>query len=248
MTIQDAAWCDENTRIVCEIFADKVQKGNRSRTHLNKTGYKNVIQMFHERTATDHEETGIGWDESEKNIVISKTWWKETSAKIKGCTRFKNGGLQNEEKLGTIFEDLCNTSDDHWCASSGAGPSQTNLSCDEVDNDDDSEPEEVTPVGVLPGYTRGRGKRGRGADNKKGKKPKTSVGHWFQEQMSKIVEMNERTTASCESITRREDKSVCSIQDVMALVKDCGVVPGTNEHFIASLVFTKKAKREMFMT
>ena len=62
------------------------------------------------------------------------------------------------------------------------------------------------------------------------------------------MEMNERTTASCESIARREDTSSCSIQDVMALVKDCGATSGTNEHFIASIVFTKRAEREMFMT
>jgi hypothetical protein len=66
--------------------------------------------------------------------------------------------------------------------------------------------------------------------------------------MGKIVEMNERTTASCESIAMREDKSACSIKDVMALVKECGVVPSTNEHFIASIVFTKISEREMFMT
>jgi hypothetical protein len=79
-------------------------------------------------------------------------------------------------------------------------------------------------------------------------KQKTSDGNWFHEQMGKIVEMNERTTASCESIAKREDLSGCSIQDVMALVKDCGVVPSTNEHFAATLVFTNKAKHYMFMT
>lgn len=42
--------CDENTRIVCEIFADKVDKGHHSNTHLSKTGYKNVIERFKERT------------------------------------------------------------------------------------------------------------------------------------------------------------------------------------------------------
>jgi hypothetical protein len=45
-----ADWCDENTRIVCEIFADEVLKGNRSSTHLSKTGYKNVIERFKDRT------------------------------------------------------------------------------------------------------------------------------------------------------------------------------------------------------
>jgi hypothetical protein len=34
-----ADWGDDNTRIVCEIFADEVLKGHRSGTHLNKTRY-----------------------------------------------------------------------------------------------------------------------------------------------------------------------------------------------------------------
>jgi hypothetical protein len=66
--------------------------------------------------------------------------------------------------------------------------------------------------------------------------------------MCKIVEMNERKTTSCEAIARREDKSGCSIRDVMTLVKDCGIVPNINEHLVASLLFTKRSKREMFMT
>jgi hypothetical protein len=43
-------WCDENLSIVCEIFADEVDKGNQAHTHLSKTGYKNVIQRFKDRT------------------------------------------------------------------------------------------------------------------------------------------------------------------------------------------------------
>jgi hypothetical protein len=118
-----------------------------------------------------------------------------------------------------MFEDLRNTSDDHWCASSGVAPSQPSppQSPIPVDGEDepfneknDSELEEVTPIS-------GRGKRGRRANNTKEKKLKTSTGHWFYEQMGKIVEINERTTASCESIARREDNSGCSIKNVMLL-------------------------------
>jgi hypothetical protein len=151
-----------------------------------------------------------------------------------------------------MFEDIRNTGDEHWSASSGISPFPVNLSRhsspsplddeDEADNDDESEPKEVTPPKVQ-GV-----KRGGGASNMKGKEPKTSGGNWFHEQMGKIVEMNERTTASCKFIARREDLSGCSIQDVMALVKDCGAIPSTNEHFAATLVFTKRAEREMFMT
>lgn len=41
-----ADWCDENTRIVCELFAAEVLIGNRDNTHLNKAGYKNVMEKF----------------------------------------------------------------------------------------------------------------------------------------------------------------------------------------------------------
>jgi hypothetical protein len=102
-----ADWSDDNSRIVCEIFADEVLKGNRSSTHLNKTGYKNVIARFKERTGIVYtrmqfknrwdklkqdygiwkklkrKETGLGWDESGKNIVMPESWWKKT-AKVRG--------------------------------------------------------------------------------------------------------------------------------------------------------------------
>jgi hypothetical protein len=34
----------------------------------------------------------------------------------------------------------------------------------------------------------------------------------------------------------------------MTLVKSCGAVPSTNEHFAATLLFTNRPEREMFMT
>jgi hypothetical protein len=81
-----ADWSDENTKVVCEIFAEEVENGNRSNTHLNKIGYKNVIQNFYQRIGILYErkqfknkweklkidygiwrqlankETDIGWD------------------------------------------------------------------------------------------------------------------------------------------------------------------------------------------
>jgi hypothetical protein len=56
--ISMATWTDENTRIVCEIFAEQVLIGNRSSTHLNKAGFTNVIEKFKERT----------------NILYTKMW------------------------------------------------------------------------------------------------------------------------------------------------------------------------------
>jgi hypothetical protein len=98
-----ADWGDDNTRIVSEFFADEVLKGDGSSTHLNKTGYNNVIARFKERTRLTYSrlqfknkwdklkqdygiwkklkrnETGLGWDESGKNIVMPEAWWKKTA-------------------------------------------------------------------------------------------------------------------------------------------------------------------------
>ncbi|PUZ59735.1 hypothetical protein GQ55_4G066300 [Panicum hallii var. hallii] len=264
-----AFWSDERTRIVCDIFAEEVLIGNRSSTHLNKAGYNNVIQKFKtatgleytrkqfknkwERLKSDHSiwkqlkaQTGLGWD-GNGNINMTDEWWKKMSKEIKGSGRFKTRGLQNEEKLEIMFENLHNTGEDHWCASSGVPPSQSYQPSEEEEEEeeeDNSEPDPGTPTG-------GAKRRNRLSDNSKGKQPKTSKGSWLLGKVERMVEMNERTTRSCESIARSVKEKVqfvCSIQEVMALVKDCGAVPGTNEHFIATTIFTKKVEREMFMT
>ena len=50
----EAVWDCENTCILYDIFVDQVQKGNHAKTDLSKTGYKNVIQRFKERTGLEY--------------------------------------------------------------------------------------------------------------------------------------------------------------------------------------------------
>ncbi|KAJ1297024.1 hypothetical protein BS78_01G346400 [Paspalum vaginatum] len=189
------------------------------------------------------KQTGIGWDETHTDIIMPEAWWKKMAVAVKGSNRFRNRGLQNEKLMSIMFQNIHNTGDDHWCASSGVAPTQPDfpyesspqISLDEEDNYD-SDPEDVTP-------TSSRSKRGSSQGQTKGKKTKTSGGQWFQDKMGELVAMNERTTASCESMASREDKSRFSINEV-----ECGATSGTNEHFIATIAFTKRAEREMFMT
>jgi len=49
-----ADWNEENTAIVCELFAEQVKAHNRSGTHLNKSGYINVMDKFEERTGLSY--------------------------------------------------------------------------------------------------------------------------------------------------------------------------------------------------
>ena len=74
-----------------------------------------------------------------------------------------------------MFQDLMNTGEDYWSASSGIAPScetSSGINPDEEvgDDDDDSDLDDVTPMS-------GRGtKRGMVNDNGKGKKAKTTQG------------------------------------------------------------------------
>jgi phage tail sheath gpL-like len=79
-----------------------VQKGNCDSTHLNKTGYSNIITRFKDKTGllytrkqfknkwdtmkTDYgiwklitKETSLGWSASGKDIDMTTAWWKETT-------------------------------------------------------------------------------------------------------------------------------------------------------------------------
>jgi hypothetical protein len=51
--------------------------------------------------------------------------------------------------------------------------------------------------------------------------------------MSKLVELNKQTTTSCESmvLARTQETPGSSIKDVMQLVKACGPIAGSKEHF-----------------
>ncbi|XP_066311038.1 L10-interacting MYB domain-containing protein-like [Miscanthus floridulus] len=113
-----ADWTDENVRIVCELFAEQVEIGNRSSTHLNKASFTNVIQKFKQRTGILYtrkqfknkwdklkveygiwkqlvdRQTGIGWDESGKNIDMPEEWWKKMANAVKGSGRFRYKGLK----------------------------------------------------------------------------------------------------------------------------------------------------------
>ncbi len=159
---------------------------------------------------------------------------------IPGCTKFIKAGLQNEELLEKMFEDIRNTGADHWSLGQGTIPTATNDAIHIADdNEIDDETEDDEPSA----------KRKRGGSSKVDKSKKSKSGSQkMVEEMSKSNELSAQTLSSIQSFTKtREDPPGCSIKDVMALVEECGAVEGTNEHFIATEIFIKKDQREMFV-
>jgi hypothetical protein len=119
-----------------------------------------------------------------------------------------------------MFEDLRNTGDDHFGASSGLIPEHSpliNLEGGDEDGDSDdvsSEEEKATPP------PKGKGKRIVDAENDKGKMAKTSAGQWMQYQVSKMVVFHERSAMSVESMVARKEET-----KGLTIVKECGGRP-----------------------
>ena len=81
---------------------------------------------------------------------------------------FQKAGLQNEDLLAKIFEDLRNTGEDHWSPANGSMPqSPQNVDAeDHGDENEDKESEEEDESSII----NNKGKRVGGAIEGKGKK------------------------------------------------------------------------------
>ncbi|XP_062179405.1 L10-interacting MYB domain-containing protein-like [Phragmites australis] len=154
-----AKWPNERTWIVCEIFAKQVRIGNRSSTHFNKVGYDNMIAKFKERTDLSYMKLQFKnrWDKLKREYATWKLLLKQTSLgwikqrDIPRSFRFEHRGLQNEDKLKIMFEDLRNTGADHWDASSGTLPGSPHGPEDEGEGEGDEDTDYEEECGATPG-------------------------------------------------------------------------------------------------
>ncbi|PVH61543.1 hypothetical protein PAHAL_3G057500 [Panicum hallii] len=124
----EAEWNDERTRIICELFVEQVHAGNRPNTHLNNIGYRTVAAKFQQRTQLLYTKlqlknkwdkfksdyitwkkllvvgAGLPWDAARGTFVADDEWWKKTNKELPGARRYRNLGLQHEDKLKIMFD------------------------------------------------------------------------------------------------------------------------------------------------
>ncbi|KQJ88512.1 hypothetical protein BRADI_4g19043v3 [Brachypodium distachyon] len=75
-------WNDDNIRIITELFADQVHRGNRPNSHLNNVAYEEISQRFKDKTGIELKKTKIKnkWDKLKNEYVI----WKKLLLKQTG--------------------------------------------------------------------------------------------------------------------------------------------------------------------
>ena len=87
-------WNNENTRIVCKLFAEQVERGNRPSTyHLNALGYAEVEKGFKDRTGLDISKSQL------------KNKWDKLKEDYKAWKKASDEGDRN--RLGPCKEDVC---------------------------------------------------------------------------------------------------------------------------------------------
>jgi len=64
-------WNAENTRIVCKLFAEQVERGNRPSTYLNVVCYAEVEKGFNKWAVSQHASDG---DTDEPSFVTMDTF------------------------------------------------------------------------------------------------------------------------------------------------------------------------------
>ena len=138
-----------------------------------------------------------------------------------------------------MFEDINNDGSDHWCPTSGDLPKRSGE--EDLVNLEGEDNVDIDEIDESPSSS--NGKRVAKVVVDKSKKLKTS--QVMQEEIKKLGILAEKTQASLESYTKKDD--TCTVNSVMDLVVECGGVVGSDEHFIAAELFVKKEQREMFL-
>ena len=146
--------------------------------------------------------------------------------------------------MRVIFGDITTDGTDHWNPSSGIPPPSSvalkaTINVDDIEDldldDTGEEASQATPTSskvrlgiIIP---------------EKNKKPKTA--QVMCDQVTRIGDIAEASHSSFQSFMK-QDEANC-VNSVMDEVIACGATVGTDEFFMASELFVKRAQREMFL-
>ncbi|KAL6596285.1 hypothetical protein ACP70R_047649 [Stipagrostis hirtigluma subsp. patula] len=252
-----ADWSSKaNNAAFCELCVEEIRAGNKNGRYLTARGYENIATKFEEVTGLHHSKrqfknrwealqrlynfwlglnkaTGLG--RGRGTVVADDEWWRENTQHHSEWKRLRYGPPDNLAELEVMFQNTAVDGSSSCIPGGGVGGDREG---DEADGDYES-PMSISSL-----------KRGAGTSatspKKRTKSPMVKVmkGIWntMQEtsaaaQKALQVQVDVKADAKAEAITK-----------VMRLAVDSGAVEGSDEHFMASILFVKASYRAMFLT
>ncbi|KAG6675524.1 hypothetical protein I3842_15G107500 [Carya illinoinensis] len=191
------------------------------------------------------KETGLGWDLVKKTIDATDEWWEKKLQEIPEAAKFQNAGLAHISKLDIMFRGITAIGEGAWAPSFGLGfedivrfdqDNDVMLDIEEIDDSDDE-------LGDIHADLDTQMKESKWAtlaiqDRKRKKGIRIFDQHFTC--LSDVLEKRVTTSSS--------DKPGCSIDEVMAVVRELAEIEHNYEFFRdASEVLLMKSHREMFI-
>ncbi|XBI64755.1 hypothetical protein VPH35_044794 [Triticum aestivum] len=136
-----------------------------------------------------------------------------------------------------MFEDITSDGTDHWNPSTGISPSSSASIPDTIDI------EAITDVDFLEDPQVPPSPRlGKTIDDKH-KRPRTA--QVMQDEITQIKNIAKESQETVRSFIKNDDATF--VATTMNEVLACGILEGSDEHYIATELFIKREQREMFL-
>ncbi|XP_037480761.1 zinc finger CCCH domain-containing protein 43-like isoform X1 [Triticum dicoccoides] len=256
-------WDPFTTKVFCDICTDEVLSGNRPTDHLSGIGYTNLCAKFNEKTKKvyNHKQFESKWESLKKDyqtwkalmesevdlwqgtkmntISASLEWWAKMMEVMPDCGEFCFAPLENVNLLNIMFEDMVDL---------GSTSPETNLAVNTTIRSEQGAGD-GNDAGIIDKYVNEQSKEAMLQQSSKKEPNLTKLKtNYVPAELNDLVNFEENLSPSNLATSMRIDRVGSNISEIMELVVGAGAEEGSDEHFIATQLFTRAEHREMFLT
>ncbi|XP_066311425.1 uncharacterized protein [Miscanthus floridulus] len=240
-----ANWTSEgNTHIFCELCVEQIREGNCPNGQMKNIAYKIIAQKYFERTGLNHEvkqfknrwtqcktmwqwhdwsqgETGLG--RNENGTIIAD----DDRKKYAECKKFRWAIPSYINHLVEMFQG--NTVDGRSSCIPGGNSTLAHTYGEEDDQDGDAEED-----------------RGTHASPMSTEYHQSKEGEQYHRFSLKPSQEEQESNDQGREGRLEEEQVEQDIDHCMSLVKECGLAEGTEELYVATMLFAQKYNRTIF--
>ncbi|TVU21317.1 hypothetical protein EJB05_30945, partial [Eragrostis curvula] len=275
LLVEQQDWCEANLRQFFEIVKGEIDAGNRPLGQWTKTGWKNLVVKYHERTGLKQTKkqlknkldsmrkeytwfmelkncaTGLGWNDAKQTVDCSKKWWDEHFAK---CNNPEKGIKCNHVKFrkqGPKHLDDLHILFEKVLVTGASASCLGDISSDDSSDDDVAEVQKTpesddVKLAELKKAKPGKKKRKDTSTATEEKDEKSPFLRMYKNTCMRIETAAEKIFTSASASSAPPKNEVPTIKEAMQMVKDCGVEEKTALMHTATFLIVKPEFREAF--
>ncbi|KAL5709457.1 hypothetical protein ACHQM5_020141 [Ranunculus cassubicifolius] len=271
-----ATWTPELHQLFIYLCLEQVTKGNRPGSHINKEGYKLLVEEFYKRSGQAYDKAqlknhwdstkeqwkyfndlrnlgGSGWDDELKTFTSGPDFWKDWFSKYPKCHDFRKEGLKFADECDYLFGGTTATGNFQFAPSSGSlrnfsqGPVREPTPDESNDNTPDAVPETQQKSSEDgDGVAADPIEAARRKVSKFKKRRRLSGATRLNNSIERLIDVVERRKAT--NTSQANQVKEYSITECIEILNNDPTIPiGSELYMVAMECFLNKDKREIFM-